>query len=379
MRHQAYAVVPFVPMLALGVPARRVPRSAVPAGLPHRLLLASALCVIITGCASTGPPRPPSLHLPQSVRDLSATRYGEWVELRFTVPTLSTDRQSLAGKHGAGVLRAQLCRQSNVAGSRCAVVAAQAVAAGEVVTVKDSLPATLLTGPAQLLRYRVVILNAQGRSAADAPRAAVTLTGSTPGAVRGLLATTTSRGVQLTWMRDRDLPADTRILLQTEPAGRHYAVAGDPGGTVDTHAKEGETVTYTLVRTRTVSAAVAGSLSDIVVNGEPATVTVTRSADIFPPASPTGLVAVALQLQGKPSRIDLSWEPNTEPDLAGYLLYRTDGTGQPILLTPAPIPAIAFSDAAVQAGHNYTYTLRAVDAAGNRSAVGAAAQEAINP
>src|SRR6202012_4606053 len=37
-----------------------------------------------------GPPRPPSLQLPQPVKDLSAARQGARVELRFTLPQPTT-------------------------------------------------------------------------------------------------------------------------------------------------------------------------------------------------------------------------------------------------------------------------------------------------
>lgn len=367
-------------MLALDVlPARPNRLNAFLASSGTRGLLTSVLCGLAGGCASTGVPRPPSLHLPQIVRDLTAERYGQQVMVRFTVPTLTTDRQSLAaGKHVAGGLQAQLCRQVRASGSTCAVVATKAVKIGEVVTLQDALTESLRVGPPQVLHYRVSILNAQGRSA-GASRDADTLSGAVPDAVRGLAAITTARGIQLSWTRDAAPASDTRVLLRTAPGGRTLAVAGDPGGAVDNRPKQGETVTYTVVRARAVPAGEGGNPPGIVVNGEPATITVTRSEDTFPPAPPTGLVAVALQLEGKPNSIDLSWEPNTEPDLAGYLVYRSEGTGQPVTLTPAPIRAISFSDATVQAGHTYTYVLRAVDDAGNRSATSAAAEESVRP
>ena len=49
--------------------------------------LALSAALILTGCASPGPPHAPSLQLPQPVRDLTATRIGNTVELRFTRPS----------------------------------------------------------------------------------------------------------------------------------------------------------------------------------------------------------------------------------------------------------------------------------------------------
>ena len=87
---------------------------------------------------------------------------------------------------------------------------------------------------------------------------------------------------------------------------------------------------------------------------EPACVTPT---DIFPPAPPARLVAVADE-----GGISLIWEPNGEPDLAGYLVLRgdaSDATLQP--LTPTPIVEPRFRDAHTTAGKKYMYAVVAVD------------------
>ena len=55
--------------------------------------LAIALCalsLLLTGCASPGTPRPPSLHLPRPVRNLQAMREGNRVLLQWTTPTDTT-------------------------------------------------------------------------------------------------------------------------------------------------------------------------------------------------------------------------------------------------------------------------------------------------
>src|ERR1700733_11470970 len=47
------------------------------------------------GCASIGPPLPPSLELPKPPSDLRAARKGDRVTLTWTVPARTTDRQSV--------------------------------------------------------------------------------------------------------------------------------------------------------------------------------------------------------------------------------------------------------------------------------------------
>jgi len=79
--------------------------------------------------------------------------------------------------------------------------------------------------------------------------------------------------------------------------------------------------------------------------------------DLFPPAAPARLVAVADE-----GGISLIWEPNAEPDVAGYLILRgepTDATLQP--LTPTPVAEARFRDTHVSAGKKYVYAVVAVD------------------
>jgi fibronectin type 3 domain-containing protein len=91
--------------------------------------------------------------------------------------------------------------------------------------------------------------------------------------------------------------------------------------------------------------------------------------DIFPPAVPQGLVAaVTVGSPTNAAEVDLSWSINTEPDLAGYRVYRSeqkDTTGQ--LVTPDLLPSPAYRDTSVQPGHTYWYSVTAVDRSGNES------------
>ena len=79
--------------------------------------------------------------------------------------------------------------------------------------------------------------------------------------------------------------------------------------------------------------------------------------DMFPPAPPVRLVAVADE-----GGISLIWEPNAEPDISGYLILRgepTDATLQP--LTPTPVAEARFRDTHVTAGRRYIYAVVALD------------------
>jgi len=76
-----------------------------------------------------------------------------------------------------------------------------------------------------------------------------------------------------------------------------------------------------------------------------------------PPAAPANLRAAAGE-----SQIVLGWDPNSEIDLAGYNVYRTDSG----FLTA--VTENSYRDAAVTNGTTYTYYVTAIDVASNESA-----------
>lgn len=88
--------------------------------------------------------------------------------------------------------------------------------------------------------------------------------------------------------------------------------------------------------------------------------------DTFPPAAPTGLRLVVI-----PGAINLIWDANKEPDLAGYVVLRGEAPGDTLrALTPAPIGETSYRDTTVKPGVRYVYAIVAVDkaAAPNTSA-----------
>jgi len=84
--------------------------------------------------------------------------------------------------------------------------------------------------------------------------------------------------------------------------------------------------------------------------------------DTFPPAPPTGLTALYTAGQ-----VELIWTANTEPDLAGYNVYRRDDGGPPRRISQALVSTPIFHDSSVEQGHSYAYEVTAVDLAANES------------
>ncbi len=102
-------------------------------------------------------------------------------------------------------------------------------------------------------------------------------------------------------------------------------------------------------------------VANLPVESEPTGPTCEMLIDRFAPAPPKGLNAVAAE-----GAINLIWEPNSEPDLAGYYVLRGIGDEPLQRITPQPVSEASFFDN-VQRGLRFTYAVQAVDKAGNVS------------
>lgn len=88
-----------------------------------------------------------------------------------------------------------------------------------------------------------------------------------------------------------------------------------------------------------------------------------RALDAFPPASPSGLTAIAGM-----NYIALSWEAAGEADLAGYKIWRQEaGQAEFSLIASLGPAANSYTDSAVEKNKRYDYAITALDNAGNES------------
>ncbi len=353
---------------------------------------AMAAILVIAGCGLPGAPLPPTLNLPSRVADLSAARAGNRVSLTWTMPKRNTDKMLL--KSGVHV---RVCRRES-ASAPCRTAGSLVLAPGADGAFTAALPAELAAGAPRLLTWFVELDNDRGRSAGLSNPATV-LAGEAPPALTGLTAQMAKDGVILRWtpaVRSGEQSATgVRILrkLLTPPAAKRkqgpleptrepveqtlVVPAGvAPGRAVDKDIRFGETYEYRAqrvagVRVNGQKLALAGALSAPVI---------IDAVNIFPPAAPIGLVAVANPpANGEPPSIDLSWQPDTEADLAGYVVYRRENGQAWERVSPAEPVVVgpAFHDAHVQAGHTYEYAVSAVDHDGLESARSAEAEETV--
>jgi hypothetical protein len=89
--------------------------------------------------------------------------------------------------------------------------------------------------------------------------------------------------------------------------------------------------------------------------------------DTAPPAAPAGVGAT---VAGDGKSAALQWTPGTEPDLAGYNVYRTAAsTSSWVKMNGALLTSASYTDAALPAGvTKLWYQVTAVDQSGNESA-----------
>jgi hypothetical protein len=401
-------------------------------------LAAMAASAVIAGCASPAPPKPPTLNLPALATDIQAQRMGSQVRVHWTTSNQTSDSLPLKGP-----ITAELCREigprpdTPAARLKACVPVTRLVVTPGHSEMTDDLPASLQADPVTLLTYRVQLFNAAGRSAGESAVAGFAAAGAAPPAVEDLHATNLEAGAVMEWqpsaqpglvdLERTDLtppaphassskphpaaaaaaepapakskkkkakakpasaashskkttPDQTALihLRVTEPASPSDSQStGHSDGTVDITATMGSTYRYVANRVRSVTLGV----HKLEIESAPSAAITFAHLDIFPPQRPSGLEAIPGSDPQDPAAIDLSWEPNAEADLAGYLVYRQPlgatgkATAPAVQLTAAPLPTPAFRDLTAEAGQNYSYQVVAVDQTGNRSALSDPSQQ----
>jgi hypothetical protein len=348
-------------------------------------------------CGKKGPPLPPLVKLPVAPSELTAVRRADTVDLQLTVPGANTDSSrpanvarvevyALTGP--ATVSEAEVLKQ----GTKVASIPVKAprdpdatfdpadpdqfesdveppegegLDQGTVAHVQEKLTAPAVRGVAPatpaVRTYVGVGITTRGRRGPSSRRVAVPLVPSPPPPSTPDV-TYTETAVTVKWPA---LPVPPESP-STSAAYNVYEVTGssqtpltkspitDPQYS-DARMTWGATRCYAVRSVATVDALAVESEAT-----SPACVTL---ADIFPPAAPKGLQAVATE-----GAINLIWDANGEADLDGYILLRAVAAGDDKLapITPMPIRETAFRDP-VSAGARYVYALRAVDRAGNAS------------
>ena len=336
-----------------------------------------ALCAFISSlvaCGAPGVPVPPALEVARPVTDLRATRKGDNVYLTWTMPAHTTDRQNL--RHGGSIA---VCRVIDVAVNDCGTPIVRLPfepRARNVPPPSQSYTDHIQTAqapPTSNFQYAVSILNRYGRSAGLSNQVAIPTAPALP-APNDFRAQLNGEGVHLSW-NAVNAPEIGGLhfvyrIYRRDAANSQDTIAGELSVTGDSspalidHSFEWEKTYDYRATVVTIVKPQRGPEQQVEGEDTPPVRVVTH--DVFPPATPSDLQAV-FSGPGQQPFIDLVWAPNTEADLAGYNVYRHEAAGAPGKLNSDLVKSPAFRDNGVVPGHEYSYSVSAVDLRGNES------------
>lgn len=349
-------------------------------GLVQVLVLACA----VTACGSKGPPLAPLRLAPARTEGLSAMRIeGGPIALRFVVPATNDN-----GSTPPDIRSMRVFAVTRPAGDPPPTAADLTARERQIATIDvhppltatargtdvppppppDPVPGATITWedrteaaatyPTPMVRYYAVAgVSRGGRVGVLSEVVAVPLR-AVPDPPSKLTASFTDTIIRIDW-------------LGASPATRYriYEVVGGRVSETPLNAEPVAGTTYEDARVEfgtercyVVRSAVASERASI-ESAAAGPICITPR-DVFPPAAPASLSAVA-----GTGAISLIWDAVDTPDLAGYLVLRAEAPGEKLQpLFDTPITDTTYKDATTVAGTRYVYAVVAVDKASNRSA-----------
>jgi len=360
--------------------------------------IAVLLLFALVACGKRGDPHPPIPVIPKATTDLLVAQRGPKVLLSWGYPSLTTAGKSMTGIKRVAVWRSleeppaapsagnpspiQLfakvpalipvkflkvrTRVDSIEGAKL-----PAATAGARLTYEDTPPLHTADGRPVRLTYAVVT---EGQSAnSDLSNLVSIVPMDVPAPPSALTAAARREGVVLTWTAP-----DATISGAKNPVIAGYNVYrfphGQPADEFATPANTSPLAATTFTDNPPygehdyfVTALAAPGPPRI--ESEPSPVAGANFKDLVAPPPPTGLTALV-----ETGAVRLVWDPVDAPDLAGYKVYRTEGTGieqlRPvgtIPLTPQLLTATNYRDTGVNPGISYYYEVVSVDKTGNES------------
>ncbi len=360
----------------------------------NQLSVVCVAVVCLAACGTPGAPRPPSLRLAETVRDLAATRQGSTVTLTWTEPQRTTDGETIRALGptlvcmGVNDFPMTHCDQM-VADLTLAQFASCRPEVGKPASCQVTLaPDIQQQNPRGQATYAVEVLNPSGRSAGLSNQVRVPTAPTLPppqkltSEVRSDAVLITATGEQrfaappgttfAFHLYRHEQGSQSEVDLGAESA--HLEMGGAYAVQFQDRTFEWEkTYLYHTVAITTVSLP-DGSIVD--VPGDPSKDVKVFAHDIFPPSVPTGLQAVASGV-GQPPFVDLTWAPNTEADLAGYNIYRDEQGQPPVKINSELVKTPSYRDGNVERGKTYFYSVTAIDLRGNESGKSVETSESV--
>lgn len=307
------------------------------------VLALSACAGLAAGCAYVRPPKPPTLGIPVKILQLGAVERGPDLVVDFVVPAATTDRALLK------VISSIDLRAGPEGPNWESTSRRIEVPAGLPGPVHVQVPAAPWSGQSIELRVRASGKHGRFGQWSDPVRFKVL----PPLAKPALKLEEVPHGVRLSWPAS---PGANFRVYRLAPLDPQPALVATVNGSeyVDNQIQFGKAYVYS------VQGFVASGNAEAESEASDS-ISITPEGK-FPPAVPEGLAATA-----GVSSLELNWNPDNEPDLRGYYVYRSVNGGPfekigDLLATPA------YGDRAIQTGQHYRYQVSAVDQRGHESA-----------
>ena len=332
----------------------------------------------LVGCGVPGAPLPPSADIPRFVGDLKAVRKGDSVTLTWTTPTETSDGE-LIRKPGKMLVQRALRSgpSSELTFKTISEVSLQPTLKddrAQQATATDTLTNLLRPGGAGFAVYMVLAQGRNGKSFGLPNRVSVPLV---PNLLppQKISAVPVPTGIMVRWEPSGPVPttANTqtqyayKLMRRLQGAKEPVVVtqlnaANQTNSFIDTGIEWEKSYQYWIVP---VTLWQEGNRKGE-IEGDDSPVVDVLAHDSFPPAIPSGVEAV-YSAAAPNSFIDITWTANTEPDLAGYNVYRRRQNEQPVKINSDLVKTPRFADPGVQPGIKYFYSVTAVDLRGNES------------
>jgi predicted phage tail protein len=350
--------------------------------------LALIAVVLLTGlsCGKRKPPLPPTERVVQRV-DLSGFQRGSQIILSWKMPDRNADKSSVMNIDRADIYRLaeplsspQALSEEEFA-SRSTLIASFRIRetdfGGKTLNFTDTLQ---FAGQAARLRYAIRFVNTAGQKAAFSNFFLFEPATRIAGAPTSLSAVVTQEAIELEWAApvanvDGSRPASllgynvyrsesektpARLLNKTPLADTNF----------DDQFFDFDKPLFYFVRSVSV-----GTGGEPVESSESNILQLTPK-DTFAPSAPEGITLAAT-----PTSISIFFATNTEKDVVGYRIYRSEDPAADKkswqLLTPTPLTTNTYQDSGVAAGRTYFYYLTAIDKAGNVSEASQTVSETV--
>jgi hypothetical protein len=318
-----------------------------------RRLISAAGFLLAAGCGYVGEPLPPALNIPEKIEDLRGVQRGDRILVSFTPRLTSTEQLVLKRLREIDLRIGEIEKGKEFDLNRWAERARKIPApSSKAETIEVEIPATEWRGKEMVIAVRAV--GPTGRPSAWSNLLVMhAIEPLTP--PPSLDAEPQPDGIQLRWDAGPPREGSSWRVWRAKGDGAEAALAGktEQPSFKDAGVAFGERVTYAVQRV--VQAGPLEAESEV-----SRAVTVTYD-DVFAPAVPTGLTAIA-----GVNSVELSWERNPESDLKAYQVWRAEA-GSEYERYGEPLAAPSLSDKKVESGKTYRYAVSAIDEKGNES------------